>query len=299
MCARAHLCLCASPFLIAFFLSFFLYLTFFFLSLFLFFYNYFGAGSSSLLFLVLGELFPKRNLKLLKHNFDDGRSSEPHLRIPHWATARLGDLQRRRKPRMGCAQSTGMSMGSVPLALVPQNPPQQSAWQSLVVKDDSWCFKLQPSAVSATFSSIRDGLGNDVALVQTVDNVHKGTVVWTIMDTTKDPKFKITEGNTSGTYFITDINWGGIIATIQKKYSNSDSEIEVYADDKVGVDDALMYTCLGLTHNINIVNYDGETIARARKGTRFVDVAKGVDAIYVICLYLVRDKLEEISETFH
>ncbi|GBG27314.1 Hypothetical Protein FCC1311_035362 [Hondaea fermentalgiana] len=194
---------------------------------------------------------------------------------------------------MGCTQSN-LNLGE--LGLVAQVPPLKAAWESLVVTEEGWSFKVQPSALTAENSAIKNGKGEDVALVKTIENKHKGTTMWTLLDLEKQPQFKITAGSTSGTFFLSG---NGVVATIQKKYQNSDSEIEVYIDDHVGDDDFLLFTCLGKTHNLYVVNSDGETVARARKGTRFIDVAKGVDAIYIIGLYLVREQLDHISETFN
>lgn len=183
--------------------------------------------------------------------------------------------------------------------MIAQEAPAKPAWSELVVRDEEWSFKLVSHQSSTSPSKLVDSDGKTLALVSTVDHRDKGTIKWNIMDTAGVTRFTVTAGNTSGTFFIMDVSWGGVVGTIQKKFQNSDSEIEVYADDKVENQDALLLTCLGKTHNLYILNGYGETVARAKKGTRFVNVAMGVDSIFVVCLYLVREKLDHISETFH
>jgi len=201
---------------------------------------------------------------------------------------------------MGCLQSQ-VAQIDFDMPLVPQEAPQKPAWPNFVVDREDFKMKVFPGiAISLTGNKVKDDKDNVIALVDVHESHLGGPMFWKICDP-KNPKevlFQINAGNEDGTYFLKDMSWNGVIAGYRKKHLNSDSEVEVFDDGNIGESKARMFTSIGNVHNMMIVNHDGELVARADPRSLWVSVAKGCDAIFILALYLIREKFDNISESF-
>mmetsp|Transcript_13643 Transcript_13643/g.22266 ORF Transcript_13643/g.22266 Transcript_13643/m.22266 type:complete len:265 (-) Transcript_13643:2030-2824(-) len=201
-----------------------------------------------------------------------------------------------------------------PNGLVPQAPPATSMCPQLVVPNHTaqWGFRLRPRlfSLSGNDFTVKNHLGQDVVRIQgKLFSLSNKTMI-TGLSGGPIVEIKKKLFSLHNKHHLTDPRNGQIIATVKKRITFGYNEYQLYAGYENFSPGNLMFSMKGDIFGLNwtIVAPNGQCVARAVNPNAlindmlfqnrlldeyFVDIAPGVDSLYVLALVLVAEEVHE------